>query len=442
MNDRSPTAALLLGLLITLAAVVAYSWYITQQMTRLRTVERDFAGRNRKDSLQLLRAYNDLNSLALAMRDMLDGNEPYPLTAWSAQFQRTHNDLDDALRLEDEFAVAHRTPEQREYLANSLAQFWDAVDRTFSLALAGKESEARTQIRLSLQARQQALSTAVARLLVENNESEEHTAVYINQVYEGVQQQAYIFLAGTLAAILFTGLYLIYSNRRLFSRLSMLSGQRSELAQKLISTQESTLRYVSRELHDDFGQILTAIGAMLCRMHNQTHPESTLRSELLEIRDITQATLEKVRGLSQALHPVTLDEADLPTTLEWYLPWLQRQTGIAIAYQKSGECFQLENTTRIHAYRVVQEALSNVIRHSGTKQAWVRLQYSDNHLLLEVEDHGVGIRPKPSQHGIGLVAMRERAELLGGTIEFLKPADGGTRVSLRLPRLAANDSES
>ena len=190
----------------------------------------------------------------------------------------------------------------------------------------------------------------------------------------------------------------------------MLSGQRSELAQKLISTQESTLRYVSRELHDDFGQILTAIGAMLCRMHNQTHPASTLRSELLEIRDITQATLEKVRGLSQALHPVTLDEADLPTTLEWYLPWLQRQTGIAIDYQKSGMCFQLENTTRIHAYRVVQEALSNVIRHSGTKQAWVRLHYNDNHLLLEVEDHGVGIRPKPSQHGIGLVAMRERAE--------------------------------
>src|SRR5262249_23117320 len=166
MNDRSPTAALLLGLLITLVAVVAYSWYITQQMTRLRTVEREFAGRNRKDSLQLLRAYNDLNSLALAMRDMLDGNEPYPLTAWSAQFQRTHNDLDDALRLEDEFAVAHRTPEQREYLANSLAQFWDAVDRTFSFALAGKERKARTQVPSALPRVQQARTTAAPPLRV------------------------------------------------------------------------------------------------------------------------------------------------------------------------------------------------------------------------------------------------------------------------------------
>src|SRR5258708_7563762 len=322
VSDRSPTMALLLGLLITLVTVVAYSWYITLQMNRLRSVEKDFAGRNRKDSLQLLRVHNDFNSLALAMRDMLDGNEAYPLIAWSVQFQRIHEDLDDALRLEDQFAVGHRTPEQRKYLGNSLAQFWDAVDCTFSLAKAGREKEARAQIRLSLQARQQALSSAVARLLVENNESEEHTAAYINRVYDGVQQQAYVFLTGTLAAILLTGLSLTYSNRRLFGRLSMLSDQRSELAQKLIATQESTLRYVSRELHDEFGQILTAIGAMICRMQNQSPPASTLRSELLEIRDITQSTLEKVRGLSQALHPVTLDEADLPTTLEWYRPSL------------------------------------------------------------------------------------------------------------------------
>src|SRR5262249_54749263 len=183
-------------------------------------------------------------------------------------------------------------------------------------------------------------------------------------------------------------------------------------------------------------------GAMPCRMHNQTPAASTLRSELLEIRDITQSTLEKVRGLSQALHPVTLDEADLPTTLERYLPWLQRQTGIAIDYQKAGVCFELKNTISIHAYRVVQEALSNVIRHSGTNQAWVRLHYNNNYLLLEVEDHGVGLRPRPSQHGIGLVAMRERAELVGGNIEFLRPADGGTCVRLRLPRLATDDSEN
>src|SRR5438445_8832752 len=110
---RSPTPGLILGLIITLAAVVAYSGYITFQISGLRELQNNLVDRNRKDSLQLLRIQNDLNSLGLAMRDMLDADEPYPLTAWSAQFQRVRADLNDALRLEEQVAVATRTPEQR-----------------------------------------------------------------------------------------------------------------------------------------------------------------------------------------------------------------------------------------------------------------------------------------------------------------------------------------
>ena len=136
-SAQSPTLGLILGLVITLAAVVAYSWYITLQIRGLRELQNNLADRSRKDSLQLLRIQDDLNSLGLAMRDMLDNDEPYPLTAWSAQFQRVRSDLDDAFRREEELAVAHRTPEQREYLGKSLNQFWDAVGRTFTLAQAG-----------------------------------------------------------------------------------------------------------------------------------------------------------------------------------------------------------------------------------------------------------------------------------------------------------------
>ena len=107
---------LLFGLIITLAAVVAYSGYITRQISGLRQLQTDLVDRNRKDSLQLLRIQNDLNSLALAMRDMLANDEPYPLTAWSAQFARVRVDLEDALGREEEVAPAGRTPEQRQYL--------------------------------------------------------------------------------------------------------------------------------------------------------------------------------------------------------------------------------------------------------------------------------------------------------------------------------------
>src|SRR5207247_6785189 len=135
---------------------------------------------------------------------MLDADQPYPLTAWTAQLDRIRVDLDRALRREEEVAVARRTPEQRRYLGNSLVQFWDAVDRMFALAKSGHDGEAREQIRLSLQARQAALSTAVARLLVENNVSEEQTAARVQAIYGRVQRQVYGFLAATLIAIALT----------------------------------------------------------------------------------------------------------------------------------------------------------------------------------------------------------------------------------------------
>jgi signal transduction histidine kinase len=382
----------------------------------------------------LLRIQRNLNSLTVAMRDMLDNDEPYPLAAWSAQFQRVHSDLDDAFRREEQFAVVHRTPEQREYLGNSLAQFWDATDRVFTLAQQGNDLAAREQIRLSLQSRLAALDTAVARQLVENNETEEQAGLETAAIYDHVQRRAYVFLAGAVTAILLTSLYLIYSNRRLFANLSALSGQRSELAQKLISTQESTLRYVSRELHDEFGQVLTAIGAMLSRMNQRSPEESSLRSDLHEIKDVTQSALDNVRTLSQTLHPVILDEAGLESAMDWYVPKVSRQVSIAITYEKSGTPFPIESSQGIHIYRVLQEALNNLSRHSGAHQAWVRLKYLHDHLQLEVEDHGTGFVVPVDNHGMGLVAMYERAELLGGTIEFMRPAEGGTQVRLMVPR--------
>jgi signal transduction histidine kinase len=427
---------LFLGLIVTLAAVVTYSAYITHQIAGLRALQNNLVERNRKVSLQLLRVQNDLNSLALAMRDMLDNDEPYPLTAWKAQFARIHEDLDDALQSEEHLDAATRTPDQKQYLAASLAQFWDAADRTFALAQNGKDKEAREQIRLTLQARQQALSTAVSRQLVQNNESDEQIARQVREIYDRVQRQVYLFLTATLAAIILTSLYVIRSNRRLFEQVAALSRQRSDLAQKLIATQESTLRHISRELHDEFGQILTAIGAMLGRVERHTPADSSLRSELHEVRDVAQTTLENIRSLSQALHPVMLDEAGLESTIDWYIPVVERQTGIDITYEKAGQSYPVDGGAAIHIYRVLQEALNNVARHSGAREAWVRLRFQPDSLQLEIEDHGKGLDATAStaKPGMGLVAMRERAELLAGAIELLRLPQSGTLVRLKVPK--------
>jgi signal transduction histidine kinase len=158
-----------------------------------------------------------------------------------------------------------------------------------------------------------------------------------------------------------------------------------------------------------------------------------LRADLQEISEIAQSALDSVRSLSQALHPVTLEEAGLESTVDWYLPLVERQNGTVIHYEKAGTPFPLESHMAVHVYRVLQEALNNAMRHSGTKEAWVRLRYLREGLELEVEDHGGGFHPN-GKRGIGLVAMRERSQLLGGAIRFIQPPGGGTVVRLTVPR--------
>jgi signal transduction histidine kinase len=433
LHARSPTPALLLGLIITLGAVVAYSWYITRQISGLRQLQTGLADRNRKDSLQLLRIQNDLNSIGLAMRDMLDGEQPYPLTAWSSQFDRLRTDLEDALRREEQVAPLARTSDQRVFLGNAFGQFWAAVDQMFALARAGRDGDARTQIRVSLQARQAALSTAVARLLVENNEIEEQTAQRVAEIYDAVQRQVYWFLTATLVAIVLTSAYLIHSNRRLFAALAVLSEQRHELAQKMIATRESTLRHLSRELHDEFGQTLTAIGSMIERARKHLPDDSPVRADLRETAEIAQTMLTQVRSLSQTLHPAVLEQAGLEGTIDWYLSTVERQLGIPVSYERDGALVSVDGETGIHVYRVLQEALSNVARHSGATQAWVRLRSKGHALQMDVEDNGNGFDPAAPPRGLGIIGMRERAELLGGTLEFLRPPGRGTLVRLTVP---------
>ena len=434
---RSPTTALLFGLVLTLASVIAYSWYITGQISGLRRLQVDLTDRNRMASLQLLRIQNDLNRLGLTMRDMLEDGETGSVTEWTSQFERIRADLDDALRREAQLTVVVRTPEDSQALATAVRQFWEASDRVFHLARSGLEREARAEIRSSLVARQAALGTAVGRLLVQNNQSEEATAQRVQAIYGQVQRQVYWFLSATLVAIAATGLYLIHTNRRTFAHLALLSEQRREVAQKLIAMRESTLREISRELHDEFGQILTAIGLMVARAGKQAPEGSPLRAELREIGEIAQTALDSVRGLSQTLHPSILEELGLESTIDWYVSTAEKQFGIHVAYERPRAPTPVDPTIGIHVYRVLQEAISNVARHSGANRADVRLRFEGDVLTLEVEDRGQWADPGGARRGLGLVAMRERAALLGGSIDVLRPRDGGTLVRLTVPLKAS-----
>jgi signal transduction histidine kinase len=175
---------------------------------------------------------------------------------------------------------------------------------------------------------------------------------------------------------------------------------------------------------------------MLGRAGRRAPPGSPLAGDLREIGEIAQTALDRVRGLSQTLHPSLLEELGLDSTVEWYLSTVERQMGITVAYERTGTPAALDQMTTIHVYRVLQEAMNNVARHSGTRQAWVRLHHDPAGLRLEVEDHGAGVGAR-GRRGLGLVTMRERADLVGGRIEFVTPPGGGTLVRFTVPARGA-----
>ncbi len=160
------------------------------------------------------------------------------------------------------------------------------------------------------------------------------------------------------------------------------------------------------------------------------------------MQTIAQQTLERIRTTSRLLHPVILDDFGLEQAIAWYVDQFSRQHGIETQFVRTGAIGYLAPDASIHLYRIVQEALSNVSRHAGAKQAWVRLSQVNGTLSLEVEDAGRGLESAgfgagssagtPERRGIGITSMRERAELMGGELTMTKATSGGTIVTVAI----------
>lgn len=432
----NPTSRLLAGLAVISIAVALFSAYSLRQISGLRELQLEAIDRNRRDSLQLLRIQNNLQNLALSMRDMAEGSSPYPISAWTAEFERVRVDLDDALALEQELAPTVRTEQQQSFLRDSLTDLWEDMQRMFHSAAHGDEGESRRLIREVLQPRHASIANTVARFLVSNNEAEQDAAAEIQGIYDSVERNTYYFMLAVFAAIFLTGAYMVFHNRRIFRDLAQLSEERQVLAARLISLQEDLFESVARELHDEFGQALTAAGAMLTRLERKSDGASNdLRDGLREAKGVTQEALNGVRRLSQRLHPNVLHDFGLEGAVEWYVNQIRDQTGLEVRFEKPlASLAQVESERAIHIYRVLQEGLSNALRHSGATEVDVRLSILDGQVLLEVQDHGKGLPPSDSKAGgLGLVAMRERASILEGSLSITEPREGGTLVRLNAP---------
>jgi signal transduction histidine kinase len=443
VTPRAPTLLLAAALLASIATIAGFGVYAVREIRELGAEQTAIAERNRLDSLQLFRIQNNLANVATSMRDMADRTEPYPIVAWRQTFERLRADLDEAIAAEAALAPARRPAAQQQRLRAAVGSFWVSLEDVFRQAAAGDEEGALRRVRTSLTAQHSELVSIVSQFLVLNNREQQEAAERNREVYERVEREIGLLVGVLLLLVALIGLYTIYATRRAFQEVARLSGELRHLSWRMLRLQEDLQQSFSRELHDEFGQVFTAIGTLLGRIGRNLPAGSPLVRDVEEVRAIAQQTLERIRVQSRLLHPTVLDDFGLERAVQWYVEQFGRQHGIVAHFETTGPVGVVPPESTIHVYRIVQEALTNVSRHAGATEAWVRLGGRDGRLFLEIEDRGRGL-PAGGAHaerGVGLVSMRERAELMGGTFSLRPASPRGTIVSVQVPIGMAQGAE-
>lgn len=204
------------------------------------------------------------------------------------------------------------------------------------------------------------------------------------------------------------------------------------LTHRLLRAQEEERRAIARELHDQSGQSLTVLALLLDQLKACVSGEGV--SWLKEAMEVIQEISSHIRGLSQSLRPGMLDDMGLLPTLNWYFPELKKRTGLAVDFHHSGLQERFDADVDITAFRIIQEALTNVVKYAGVKKASVMVARRDASLLIEIEDSGQGFDPArvPATTG-GLRGIRERAYSVGGRAIIESSPGTGTKVTVQIP---------
>ncbi len=212
------------------------------------------------------------------------------------------------------------------------------------------------------------------------------------------------------------------------------------LSRRLVELQENERRAIARELHDQTGQLLTALKIQLDRIAHS--PPEKIASTMEEAQSLVQELMSQIRNLSLELRPSMLDDLGLLPALLWQLERYTSRTQIQVDFKHSGLRQSLPADVSTAAYRIVQEALTNVARYSGVKEALVHAWADHNLLSVRIEDKGSGFDVESRSVNLsgGLSGMRERARLLGGKLVVTSAPGAGTCIVAELP-YSANENE-
>lgn len=223
-----------------------------------------------------------------------------------------------------------------------------------------------------------------------------------------------------------------------------------QLTARLLNLQDEERRRIARELHDNAGQALSALAMNLDAVTKDLERLMKTAGTVADSASLVRQMSDDIRTMSYLLHPPLLDETGLASALQWYVDGFAERSKIAAKLECGKDLGRLSREVETAIFRLVQECLTNIHRHSGSPTAAIRIARSDGYVRLEVRDSGKGISPEKRAQmqsggtvGVGIRGMQERVRQLGGSLEVSSDGTGaGTRILVRLPATEATPTES
>jgi|YNPMSStandDraft_1061717.scaffolds.fasta_scaffold01541_4 signal transduction histidine kinase len=329
-----------------------------------------------------------------------------------------------------------------ESLREELDRYWDSLDPLFEWTPRQKLAFSSLFLRQQVLPRRNAV-LELARELRELNEAGlERQRGQIDRKHAELPRQ----LGRMLAATLLLGVIVsVISIRRIHAleRLTEQEWRRAEraeqelrrLSQELVRAQEEERKSISRELHDEVGQMLTALRMELHNLDElRQAPEEQFRERLEDARRLSENALRTVRDLAMGLRPSMLDDLGLAPAVQWQAREFSRRYGVPVSVEMDGALENLPERQRTCVYRVVQEALTNCARHARASQIRVTIHGREDSLILTVQDDGVGFDPEEAAgRGLGLLGIQERVRELGGKVSIFSQPGRGALLTVEVP---------
>jgi signal transduction histidine kinase len=270
------------------------------------------------------------------------------------------------------------------------------------------------------------VTTIVGKMVANNYTRTLAAQSRIDQRSAQLVQESLALLGGCVLLALVCAIFTVRITTQLFRKMEQQSSDLARVTWHMLESQETAARRFSHELHDELGQSLTAIKANVTALDPAAPPDP---ARLEDCRVLIDEAIQNVRELSHLLRPTILDDFGLDAGIRWLSERFGQRTGIEVDYRSSFQ-ERLADQTETHLFRIVQEALTNVARHSGATRIAISLERNGSRVHLTVKDNGRGFQGNGNS-GLGLVGMRARAESVGGELQI--NSSDGVAVDLWAP---------